>query len=55
MDEQRIQQLETRIKQLEARVETLDRLALKLNGSYDTTTIPVSINGVSRNITHATP
>lgn len=55
MDDKRIQQLEQRIKKLEAELQRLDRQTIKIVGDYASTTVPVTINGIRRKITHAAP
>ena len=50
-----IQDLRMRVQQLESKLERIDRQTIKIVGDYQSTTVPVTINGIRRKITHSAP
>ena len=53
--EQKIIELENRLALLESKFRKLDDETIKIVGDYASTTVPVTINGIRRKITHAAP
>ena len=55
MDEKELQQLRKELNELKAKVAIIDKHTIKIAGPYATTTVPVTINGIRRKITHSAP
>ena len=51
----RIAQLEQKITTLEAQLNRIDKQTIKIVGDVAATTVPVTLNGIRRKITHAAP
>lgn len=49
------QTIEERLTEMEQRIERLDKQTIKIVGDVASTTVPVTLNGIRRKITHSAP
>lgn len=53
--EGKVEQLERKVAELEQKIEKLEKQTIKIVGDTASTTVPVTINGIRRKITHSAP
>lgn len=51
----KVAELERKVRELEEKLRVLEKQSIRIVGDVASTTVPVTLNGIRRKITHAAP
>jgi hypothetical protein len=51
----KVAELERKVRELEEQIKRIEKQSILIVGPVESTTVPVTLNGIRRKITHAAP